>query len=59
MYLSYRMVNENSSFQFHSPERGEVVVAEIPNMEARLIKRVVAIPGEMIAVHDGHTYIKG
>ncbi len=59
MHVGYRVMTKNISYQFRSPERGEVVVADVPNMEAGLIKRVIALPGELIAVHDGHTYING
>ncbi len=59
MYVGYRVMTEKISYHFRAPQRGEIVVADVPEMDAGLIKRVVALPGEIIAVHEGHTYING
>ncbi|MBC8507941.1 MAG: signal peptidase I [Anaerolineales bacterium] len=59
MYVGYRVMTEKISYRFRDPQRGEVVVADVPDMEAGLIKRVVALPGEVFAVREGHTYING
>jgi signal peptidase I len=59
MYVGYRVMAEKISYRFHTPKRGDIVVAEIPHQNAGLIKRVMALPGEVVEVHDGHTYING
>ena len=38
----------------HGPKRGEIVVLRIPGRGIRVVKRIVALPGETIAIgHDG------
>ncbi len=59
MYVGYRVMTEKISYRFRTPRRGDVVVANLPNQEAGLIKRVLGLPGEMIEVRNGHTYING
>ncbi|MEZ4300151.1 MAG: signal peptidase I [Polyangiaceae bacterium] len=41
------------------PERGDVVVLESPESGIVLLKRVVALPGDMVAVEDGHVVLNG
>lgn len=50
-------------YHLRPPKRGEVVVFRAPP-QARspgknLIKRVIGLPGEAVAVHDGKVYING
>ncbi len=59
MYVGYRVMTEKISYRFRTPQRGDIVVADVPNQEAGLIKRVVALPGEVVVVQEGHTYING
>lgn len=41
------------------PERGEIVVFDSPESGVRLIKRVVAVAGDVVEVHDGKLTING
>lgn len=41
------------------PQRGDVVTFDSPNDGTRLIKRVVALPGDEIGMRDGHLLING
>lgn len=41
------------------PQRGEVVVFDSPDEDVRLIKRVVAIGGDLVAVSKGRVFING
>lgn len=59
MYVGNRVMTEKISYRFNSPQRGDVVVADVPDQEAGLIKRVIALPGETVAVRQGHAYING
>ena len=42
-----------------NPQRGEVVIFDSPENGVRLIKRVVAIGGDMVAVNNGRVLING
>jgi signal peptidase I len=52
-----RLVVEKISYRFHGPRRGDVVVIRIDSSPELLIKRVVGLPGEEMAVRDGQVYI--
>ena len=41
------------------PQRGDIVICWSPADGTRLVKRVVAIPGDMIAMRDGRLQING
>jgi signal peptidase I len=47
------------AFERHGPTRGDVVVLESPEDERVLLKRVVAVPGDTVAIRDGVTFIDG
>ncbi len=48
-------------YHFRSPERGDVIVFHPPGREGSdpFIKRVVAVGGDTVSVHDGMLYVNG
>ena len=42
-----------------APARGDVVVFDAPGDGTRLIKRVVAVGGDLLEVRDGHVFVNG
>jgi signal peptidase I len=51
---------ENIIYPFHPPRRGDIVVLHPPVDQGKpYIKRVIGLPGERIAIHDGGVYING
>lgn len=55
----YLMVNK-VVYRLHTPRRGDVIVFWPPKFTDRpYIKRVVALPGERIALKDGSIFING
>ena len=47
-------------YRFTDPERGDIVVFKsVEGGEEDLIKRVVAVPGDMVEVRDGELYVNG
>jgi signal peptidase I len=45
--------------EWAEPARGDVVVLYSPADGKRLVKRVVAVPGDQIALRDGRLYLNG
>jgi signal peptidase I len=60
LYYDQRVMVEKITYRLaHGPRRGDVVVVEVPGEEEPLIKRVVALPGEMVEVRGGRVFING
>lgn len=57
LHTNERVIVEKISYRFRSPQRGEIVVVRLDQRSQPLIKRVVGLPGEVIAIHDGQVYI--
>src|SRR5579872_7048404 len=46
------------SYRLHQPDRGDIIVFKFPEDTTRdFIKRVIGLPGDTIAVHDGKVYV--
>lgn len=56
---SERLVIEKVSYYFDIPQRGDIVVLDIPQMSELLIKRVVGLPGESVEIRRGAVLIDG
>lgn len=41
------------------PQRGEVVVVDLPDEDITIIKRIVGLPGESVEIKDDAVYIDG
>jgi signal peptidase I len=55
-----RVIVEKVTYRLiHGPRRGDVVVVDRPGERTLLVKRVVALPGETVAVWDGQVFING
>jgi signal peptidase I len=54
-----RLIIEKVSYRMHQPDRGDIVVLRVDGFPELLIKRVVGLPGERLAVRDGVVYING
>jgi signal peptidase I len=55
---SERVVVEKITYRFlHGPRRGDVIVLRVTGQDDLLIKRVIALPGEKVAVQGGKVYI--
>jgi signal peptidase I len=49
--ITYRLIR--------GPRRGDVVIVEVAGQQEPLIKRVVGLPGETVAVRGGRVFING
>lgn len=47
------------AYAFHPPQRGDVVAIRYAGRSIMLCKRIVGLPGEIIAFHQGHVEING
>lgn len=57
---SERLIIEKISYRLHAPERSDIVVLAPPNHTGiPLIKRVIGLPGEVIAIEQGHVLVNG
>ncbi|NJK35191.1 MAG: signal peptidase I [Oscillatoriales cyanobacterium SM2_2_1] len=56
-----RILVEKISYRIHPPRRGDIVVFYPPFAKPNqaFIKRVVGLPGELLAIHDGQVFING
>ena len=59
LYVGNRLMTEKISYYLHPPRRGDVVIIERPAGEVSLVKRVVAVEGEVVEVRGGHTFVNG
>ena len=57
-----RLIADRLSYTFHlrEPQRGDIVIFRYPGNESQdFIKRVIALPGERVAIRDGDVIING
>lgn len=59
--LKDRVLAEKITYRFdHGPRVGDIVVFDDPaGMHPQLIKRVIAVAGQTVDVHDGGVYVDG
>ncbi|MEZ4619722.1 MAG: signal peptidase I [Caldilineaceae bacterium] len=55
-----RLIVDKFTYRFfHAPHRNDIVVIKLPDMEELLVKRIVGLPYETIAIENGLVYIDG
>lgn len=54
-----RLIIEKVSYYLTQPERGDVIVLNIPDVEVPLIKRVIATAGETLQIINNRVFING
>lgn len=55
-----RLLVNKAVYFFREPEAGEVVVFQAPNnRQADYIKRIIALPGDVVEVKEGVVYVNG
>lgn len=61
LHQNERLIIEKVSYRLHLPRRGDIVVLRLSAHETEppLIKRVIGLPGETVAIRDGRVLIDG
>lgn len=54
-----RLIVDKISYRLHPPRRNDIVVIDLPHMDELLVKRVVALPGEVAEIRKGIVYVNG
>lgn len=54
-----RLIVDKVSYRVHPPQRNDIVVLDLPEMDEMLVKRVVGLPGEVVEVRSGTVYVNG
>jgi len=58
LHSDQRLVVEKISYSFHGPQRGDIVVLQVPQAGSGLfIKRVIGLTGEKVEIKGGKVYI--
>ncbi len=52
----FNLVNR-LAYRLHPPQRGDIVAIKLAGPHLMYLKRIVGLPGETIAFHEGHIYI--
>jgi len=57
-YEGDRVVASKLAYKLGDPERGDVIIFSPPNgVDEDYIKRIIALPGEIVSVKDGVVYV--
>lgn len=59
LFESQRLIIDKISYRFHAPQRNDIVVLNMPDMDEMLVKRIVGLPGETVEIHSGYLYVDG
>lgn len=57
LMVSDRLFANRLSYTFGKPDRGDIVVFNGTDEEKLLVKRVIGLPGDVLAIHNGKVYI--
>ena len=54
------LIANKVDYKLHAPQRGDIVILRPPTLSTTdYIKRVIALPGERLLIHNGVVYING
>jgi len=54
------LIANKIDYRLHAPQRGDIIILRPPTLSTTdYIKRVIALPGERLLIHNGEVYING
>lgn len=62
LQIGQRLIVSKLAYNFHEPERGDIIVFHPPNEpwdSTPFIKRIIGLPGETVEVQNNTVYING
>ncbi|MBN1581873.1 MAG: signal peptidase I [Anaerolineae bacterium] len=59
LHQDEQLIVDKLSYRFHYPERGDIVIVDVPDSNLPLIKRVIGLPGETLEIKDNRVFING
>ena len=60
LHTGQRLIVEKISYLLHTPRRGDIVVVRMPSRDDELlVKRVIALAGEVVEIKEGQVYVDG
>ncbi|WP_238189090.1 signal peptidase I [Paenibacillus sp. L3-i20] len=54
-----RLIEDKVSYYFNDPEQGDIVIINGPEHESRIVKRVIALSGQVVDIRNGNVIIDG
>ena len=55
-----RLLVDKLTYRFRQPRHGDIVVFRYPaNPKEEFIKRIIAVPGDLVAIANGKVYVNG
>jgi signal peptidase I len=52
-----RLIVDKVAYRLHPPQRDDIVVLDLPEMNEMLVKRIVGLPGEVVEIRKGVVYV--
>jgi signal peptidase I len=59
LHQDEQLIVDKLSYRFHYPERGDIVIIDVPDTDLPLIKRVIGLPGETLEIVGDRVFING
>jgi signal peptidase I len=59
LHAQQRLIVDKLSYRLHAPQRNDIVVVDLPEMDEMLVKRIVGLPGETVEVRRGIVFVNG
>jgi signal peptidase I len=59
LHPNQRLIVDKLSYRLRPPQRDDIVVVDLPDMDEMLVKRIIALPGETVEVRGGTVYVNG